>query len=109
MTLDADQPRERTAFTDHLDVGVRPVARPLVPARALAAALLVVTVLAATPALLGHRTGTVSAFGPARNGLIAWAIDGDIVVGAASTGTTKALVAGPGLDRNPVFSPDAAR
>ena len=109
MTLDAEDERRTFAFTDHLDVGVRPVARPLVPARVLAAALLVVTVLAVTPALLGHRTGTVSAFGPARNGLIAWAIDGDIVVGDPSTGTTNALVAAPGLARNPVFSPDGAR
>ena len=109
MTLDAEDERRTFAFTDHLDVGVRPVARPLVPARVLAAALLVVTVLAVTPALLGHRTGTVSAFGPARNGLIGWAIDGDIVVGDPSTGTTNALVAAPGLARNPVFSPDGAR
>ncbi|MFL5685049.1 MAG: hypothetical protein ACJ77D_03240 [Chloroflexota bacterium] len=109
MTLDTDDERRRFAFVDHLDVGVRPVTAPLLPARAVVAALLVVMVLTATPALLGHRIGTTPRFGPAGNGLIAWAIDGDIIAGDPGAGTQKALIAGPPIDRNPLFSRDGTR
>ena len=109
MTLDAGEERPRFAIVEDLDTGVRRVAAPLVPVRALVAGLLLVTLLVAAPALLSRRTGTTPAFGLATNGLIAWAIDGDIVVGDLATGTTKPLIAGPGVDRNPVYSLDGSR
>jgi Tol biopolymer transport system component len=46
---------------------------------------------------------------PAANGLIAYASGGDIYVGDAATGETKAVVAGPDVDSGPIFSPDGTR
>jgi dipeptidyl aminopeptidase/acylaminoacyl peptidase len=44
--------------------------------------------------------------GPAGNGLIAFARDGDIYLGDPVTGESEAIVAGPEMDTDPVFSPD---
>lgn len=109
MTFDADDERGGFAFADHLDVGVRPVARSVLSARVLAAAVFVAMVLVATPALIGHRPATTPRYGVARNGLIVWAIDGDIFAGDPATGTTEPLIAGPGVDRNPLFSRDGSQ
>ena len=109
MTIDLDEERARSAIVEGLDVGVRPVVSPLIPVRVLVVTLLVVMIVVATPALLRHRSGTTPPFGPARNGRIAWAIDGDIMVGDPITGTTTPLVDGPGIDRNPVYSLDGSR
>ena len=46
---------------------------------------------------------------PAANGLIAYGSDGDILVGDAVTGLTRAIVTGPAVDSNPLFSPDGSR
>ena len=105
MDLD-DEEGARFAIVEDLDTGVRRVAAPLVPARALVAGLLVATMLVAAPALLDDRTGAAPGV---MNGSIAWAIDGDIVVGDPVTGLTRTLVAGPGIDRNPLFAPDGSR
>jgi Tol biopolymer transport system component len=109
MNDGADQERSRSAIVDGLDFGVRPVVGPLLPVRAIVAALLVVAVLVAAPGLLDRRTGTTPRFGPAQNGLIVWAIDGDIITGDPDTETTHPLIAGPGVDRNPAYSPDGSR
>src|ERR1044071_4874867 len=109
MTPDTEDDRGRFACADQLEVGVRPVARPLIPARAFVAVMIVVMALVAVPALLGRRIGTTPHFGPARNGLIAWAIDGDIMAGDPLTGTTRVVVPGAGIDRNPVYSRDGSR
>jgi Tol biopolymer transport system component len=109
MTFDADHERGGFAFADHLDVGVRPVTKPIMSARVLAAAVLVVMVLVAMPALIGRRPATTPGYGVAGNGLIAWAIDGDIVAGDPAARTTAPLIAGPGVDRNPLFSRDGSR
>jgi WD40-like Beta Propeller Repeat len=47
--------------------------------------------------------------GPARNGLIAYAHDGDIFLGDPITGTTGPIVTGPQYDSHPAFSPDGSR
>ena len=43
---------------------------------------------------------------PAGNGLIAYASGGDIFVGDPVSGTSTAIVTGPGNDTRPIFSPD---
>jgi Tol biopolymer transport system component len=48
-------------------------------------------------------------FGPAANGLVAFAADGDIVVFDPATGDERVLVGGPEVDRDPVWSPDGTR
>ena len=109
MNVEAGDDRSRYAIAGGLDVAVRPVAAPEGRVRALLAALLVLTVLVAGSAVLGRRTGTTPPFGPARNGVIAWAIDGDIVAGDPMTGTTRSVIAGPGIDRDPIYSRDGSR
>lgn len=47
--------------------------------------------------------------GPAANGVIVLAMDGDIVVADRPGGDTRPLVAGPESDYNPAFSPDGTR
>lgn len=109
MTYDADEERPRPMIVDTFDVAIRPVTRPLVPARSVLALMIVLMVLTALPALLGRRIGTTPPFGPTRNGRIVWAIDGDIVSGDPTTGMTRVVIAGPGTDRNPIYSPDGSR
>ena len=109
MTIDADDERGMFAFADHFEAGVRPVARPILSARVVVAALLLIMVLVATPALIGRRPATTPRFGSAGNGVIAWALDGDIIAGDPITGATRPLIAGPGLDRNPIYSRDGSR
>jgi Tol biopolymer transport system component len=109
MTVDTGEVHEQPAIVEGIDFAVRPVTSSRVPVRVLGSALLVLALLAAAPALLGAHSRTVPPFGPARNGLIAWAIDGDIDVGDPVTGTTRVLMKGPDLDRDPVFSRDGSR
>jgi Tol biopolymer transport system component len=45
-------------------------------------------------------------FGPAANGLIAYGEANDVVVADPRTGVARALLPGPSLDHDPVFSPD---
>ena len=58
---------------------------------------------------LPRPTLTVPPYGPAGNGVIALAKDGDIVVADWPGGETRPLVAGPELDSSPMFSPDGTR
>ena len=48
-------------------------------------------------------------FGVARNGLITYAVNGDVYTAEPTTGVTKAIVTGDALDRNPIFSRDGTR
>ena len=47
--------------------------------------------------------------GPAGNGLLVFARDGDIYVGDPSTGETTTIVGGPEVDSSPSFSPDGTQ
>ena len=105
MDLDNEE-RPGFEIIDELDTGIRRVAAPRVPVRALVAGLVVATMLLAAPTLLVGRPGTTPGV---RNGVIAWAIDGDIVAGDAATGLARPLVDDPGIDRNPLFSRDGAQ
>lgn len=79
---------------------------------AAAAAVLMVTIGGYQFLLWGPGSGptlTTPPFGPAGNGVIALAKDGDIIVADRPGGDTRPLVAGPEDDRSPVFSPDGTR
>lgn len=56
----------------------------------------------------GTVDSTADTVGPV-NGLIAYSHDGDIYVGDPATGTSEAIVSGPEVDINPIFSPDGSR
>jgi Tol biopolymer transport system component len=90
------------------DVAVRPVPAPRLPLRGLVTALLILALVAAALAYVGSRPRVPPPFGPARNGLITWAIDGDIFVGDPESGSSRRVVASSDIDRNPVFSRDGS-
>ena len=80
-----------------------------VPWRLMGAAALLVIGLAAGAAWVGSQQRLPAIDAPARNGLIAYEIGGDIFVGNPVTGDTSAIVAGPEEDTLPIFSPDGTR
>ena len=88
-------------------ISARFAAAPRVPLRVLVVALLVLALAVSALLLAGALRQTVPPpFGPARNGLIAYAdVGGAINVGDPVTGTSTLIVSGPGNER-PVFSPD---
>jgi Tol biopolymer transport system component len=86
----------------------RTAAVPRLPWRTIGAFVLLILALAAAAVfVVGTRAPRVPApFGPAHNGLVAFADpSGAIRVGAFDQGEPGIIVAGPGNDR-PVFSPD---
>jgi Tol biopolymer transport system component len=89
-----------------IDIAVRPVPAARLPLRALGAGLLILALLVALLAFVGSRSRVPPPFGPAHNGLVTWAADGDIYVGDPENGAVKRVVASDDLDRNPVFSRD---
>ena len=84
---------------------------PRLPWRTIAAALaLIALLLAAAAVYVGTRQTRVPApFGPARNGQIVFAGGGDIYTGDPVAGTSRAIVTGPEMDGNPLFSRDGTR
>jgi Tol biopolymer transport system component len=109
MTSNPSGEHQLPPIVEGLDISVRPVTTSRLPLRVLGPALVVLALLVAAPALLGAQTQTLLPFGPARNGLIAWAIDGDIEVGDPVSGSSTVVVSGPDVDRDPVFSRDGSR
>ena len=92
------------------DVARRPALLSSVPWRTVGLALLLVALLAATIAFVGSRQPSVpSPFGLAGNGVIAWALDGDIYTGDPASATVRAVVTTPDIDRNPQFSRDGSQ
>lgn len=82
-----------------------------VPLRMIAVlAVVALLVVAGLVLLAGSQRPAVPApFGPAGNGVIPYAADGDIHVGDPATGATRLLVGGPESDYEPTFSPDGTR
>jgi dipeptidyl aminopeptidase/acylaminoacyl peptidase len=76
--------------------------------RTAGSVILVIVLLGAVTAIAAasRRSIVPSPFGPARNGLITWAIDGDVFAGDPAAGTVRSVVAGDDIDRNPTFSLD---
>jgi hypothetical protein len=86
---------------------------PVVPINwrllALAAALVLAAVAAALIAAGSRSRLPAPPYGLAANGLIAFEQDGDIHLGDPSTGTSRAIVSGPEVDSEPLFSRDGTQ
>ena len=93
------------------DIVRRPAFAASPPWRAIGLALVLIALLvAAAVAISGSRQGRVPApFGLARNGLIAYALDGDILLLDPEAGVTRPIVTGTTDDGDPKFSPDGTR
>ncbi len=84
-----------------------PAAAPLVSWRFVGATALLLLALTAAAAYVGSQPRRLPALVvPAGNGLIAYALGGDIFVGDPVSGMTKPVVTGPEADSSPIFSPD---
>jgi dipeptidyl aminopeptidase/acylaminoacyl peptidase len=94
-----------------LDIARQPVAAPPVPWRSIGLAFALMALLIAMVAALvvGGRSNPPAPFGPARNGLVAYASEGDIFTVDPVTGAATAIVAGPTTDLNPRWSLDGTR
>ena len=91
-----------------VDISTRAVPAPRLPWRQLGVLALIGILLAATLAIyIGSQQRRLPApFGPAANGHVAYAADGDIFVGDPGTGDAKAIIAGPEFDAGPRWSRD---
>lgn len=91
-------------------IGSRHVPSPALPWRALGIVLLLL-VLAAAAVLVavGSRQRVPPPFGPARNGPIAYALNGDILVREVGPVESRTLIGGSFDDQRPKFSPDGTR
>jgi WD40-like Beta Propeller Repeat len=84
---------------------------PSAPWRTVAIALLIIALfVAATVVFIGTRQTRLPApFGPAANGLIPYAADGDIFAGDPVTGTTRVILTGEETDVEPIYSSDGTK
>ena len=109
--------RQRPAWTfpgrwlPMADIADRPAFAPRLPWRTIGVALVLIALLVAAAVLyVGTRQTKVPApFGPARNGQIVFAGGGDIFTGDPVSGASRAIVTGPEMDGNPLFSRDGTR
>ena len=94
-----------------MEITTRPILRPSLPWRQLAlVAALIALVVAAVAFYAGtHQTRLPAPFGPAANGLIPYASNGDLFLGDLATGQTRQLTSGPGLDSGALTSPDGTK
>jgi hypothetical protein len=82
---------------------------PRYPIRAIGIALLVLAlIVAGVLAYVGTHPPLRPAlpFGPARNGSVVYALNGEIYLADPKTGASRAIVSGPEFDRGPLVSPD---
>ena len=108
--------RQRPAWTfperwlPMADIASRPAFAPRLPVRRIAVALIVIALLIAGVVFVGSRqTRLPPPFGPAANGLITYAKDGDIFTVDPLTGVATAITTGPETDIDPEFSLDGTR
>jgi len=94
-----------------VDISNRIAIAPRLPARAIALALLILALLVA--GVIGyigtHPSRLPAPFGPARNGALVYALDGDIYSADPVSGASRAITSGAGIDRKPTVSPDGTR
>ena len=80
------------------------------PLRILAILLLIGLLIAAAMVVyIGSIHRPPEPFGLARNGSVAYSLDGDIVLADPVSGATRVIVADPAFDHDPAFSPDGTR
>jgi Tol biopolymer transport system component len=72
-------------------------------------AVLALLLAAAAAVYVGSQSKVPAPFGPARNGVMAFAEAGDIVLVDPISGTRTIAAGGPGLDSSPAFSRDGTR
>jgi TolB protein len=72
-------------------------------------AILGLLLAAAVAISIGSRDTLPPIAAQIENGVIAFAVDGDIVVVDPATGELRSLIADPAVDQYPVFSPDGSR
>jgi Tol biopolymer transport system component len=82
---------------------------PRLPWRTLLVAALLALLVAGAVWFAGSQRHVPPPFGPARNGLIAYAAGGDIYAGDALSGQGRVLIGGPDVDSDPHFSPSGER
>ena len=87
-------------------VSSRAVPTPRIPWRILAVAAILVAVAIATLLVAGSRRHAPAPFGPAANGLVAYAKNGVIYTADPVTGKATALMTGTAQDSDPVWSRD---
>ena len=112
----ATRTRQRPAWSiperwlSMVDIARRPVLAPRLPWRAVGLALLVIVLTLALVAALvaGRRQKVPPPFGPAANGLVAYASGGDIFTADPVTGSSSAIIRGPEVDRDPTWSRDGS-
>jgi Tol biopolymer transport system component len=94
-----------------VDIARQPVIAPRMPLRAVGLGLLLIALILAVFAALaiGSRKNLPAPFGPAANGLIAYSNAGDIFVVDRVSGQPRAVVTGPDLDLQPLWSRDGTR
>jgi dipeptidyl aminopeptidase/acylaminoacyl peptidase len=109
--------RQRPAWTflerwlPMVDIARQPLVARRIPLRTVGLGLLILGLLLAAVAafVVGSRPRVPAPFGPAGNGLVAYAKDRDIYTADSATGTATAVVKGPETDLRPVFSLDGTR
>jgi dipeptidyl aminopeptidase/acylaminoacyl peptidase len=83
---------------------------PRLPWRTIAVALLAMAlIVGAALAFVGAQRRLPAPFGPAENGLLAYAADGDIHMVDPATGVITTVVAGADQDFDPIVSPDGSK
>ena len=87
----------------------RSVYIPRLPWRAIIVAALLLVVVAATLAWIGSQRRVAPPFGPARNGLIMYTVDGDLLSWDPDSGASRTLLEGATDDFTGIFSRDGTK
>lgn len=101
--------RQRPAWTfpgrwiPMVDIARRPAYSPALPWRAITLLIALLLILAIGLLAIGSQRRVPAPFGPARNGLIAYASNGELYVGDPD-GASRLIVSGPDEDLEPAFS-----
>jgi len=90
-----------------VDIARQPAMARQVPWRPIAVlALILLLIVASLAWVIGSGHSVPAPFGPARNGLVAYAENGDIYTADAVTGQSTAILKGPENDLNPRWARD---
>ena len=94
-----------------VDIARQPVAVPGIPIRMIGLGLALIGLFLAlvAVAIVGSQARLPDPFGQARNGLVAYAAEGDIFTVDPATGVSTAIVSGPETDIAPIYSRDGTR